>query len=407
MKKIKTVFNFILLSFLVQLILFNYLYSIPQNNLTKLKVVTELANVRAEPDIGSPVIHLAKQGTIMDVLGQEGPWYHIKIILEEEKSIEGYVHESLVKILQPVGSVEEKKESLKEHPKKIKVISEKKEETEIPKTIAEPQIKTFPHPSKFSQIDIHISGGINFASVGDLNEGAKGFIEYYQNKLNAEKTGEFRPLHLNTLFAGNVMIPLFPRFHLGIGAEYFYGEKKNLANFSQPASYNIETKPEIKILPIQLILSYQVIPELSINGGVEYILADCAYLYRITENDTWQEWSGKAGSNQIGGFMGLKFVHDLGRHLSLFIEASSRYAKIRNLKGEGTYKDPSGLEYKEKGYMYIYQGEVAHNKEQFPLVFIRDKTPSGYGVLNPEKASLDLSGFSLQAGLRIRFRLFK
>jgi len=389
-KKIKTVFNFILLSFLVQCILFNYLYSIPQNNLTKIKVVTELANVRAEPDIGSPVIHLAKQGTIMDVLGQEGPWYHIKVILEEEKIIEGYVHESLVKIIQPVDSVEEKKE-----------------ETEIPKTIAEPQVKTFPHPSKFSQIDIHISGGINFASAGDLNEGAKGFIEYYQNKLNAEKTGGFRPLHLNTLFAGNVMIPLVPRLHLGIGAEYFYGEKKNSANFSQPTSYNIETKPEIKILPIQIILSYQVIPELSIQGGVEYILADCAYLYKITENDTWQEWSGKADSNQIGGFMGLKFVHDLGSHLSLFIEASGRYAKIKNLKGEGTYKDSSGMEYKEKGYMYIYQGEVAHNKEQFPLVFIRDKTPSGYGVLNPEKASLDLSGFSLQAGLRIRFRLFK
>jgi hypothetical protein len=104
--------------------------------------------------------------------------------------------------------------------------------------------------------------------------------------------------------------------------------------------------------------------------------------------------------------MALGFVHDFTPHISVFIEASGRYAKIENLKGEDTHRDSSGFEYKENGHMYIYQGEVP-NKDSYSLLFIRDKEPSGYGVSNPEKAILDLSGLSIQAGLRIRFRFSK
>ena len=406
-KGMKRKYYFILLVFLVQSLLFSPPHGIPQGQVVKLEVVTELANIRAEPDIGSPIIHLASQGTTMDVLGQEGPWYHIRITLDDEKTIEGYVHESLVKKIRSTAPVTEEKEEEKP-PQKVgeKQIPVKKEKIITSKPVLKPSTKRVPGLPPVSQIHINISGGANYSLVGDINEGAEGFIDYYQSTLEAEKSGKFQPLHLNYIFGGEVSVPLGSGLHFGVGADYYFGKKETSVNFTPPVSFTIQTRPEIKVLPVRIFLSYHIRPEFYIKGGIEYIFTECSYLYRMTENDAWQEWNGKADSGQIGGYLGLGFVHDFGRFLSVFIEASGRYAVAKNLKGEGLYRDSTGLEYKEKGYMYIYQGEVL-NKDTFPLVFVRDKTPSGYGVSDPERASVDLSGLSLQAGFRIKFSLFK
>lgn len=383
---------------LTQFLLSNPVSDIPQNKIAELEVVTELANIRAEPDIGSPIIHLARQGDTMDLLGQEGPWYHIKITVDDQKIITGYVHESLVKKITTPVSLKEQTEII-EKPKKAKEeISEKKEEVERPPPPAKPKAKVTTYFPRTSQIHINISGGGNYSLVGDLNKGSKGFIEYYQNTLNQEKTGEFKPLHFNYIFGGDITIPLGHGLHIGIGADYFQGKNESLIHFPEA---DIKTKPEIEIIPIRAVLSYHITPEFYIKSGIEYILADCTYFYSITENDAWQKWSGKADARQLGGSLGLGFVHDLGRYFSLYIEASGRYAQIKNLKGENIQKNSADFEYKEKGYMYIYEGETP-NKETFPLLFIRDKTPSGYGVSNSEKATLNLSGISLQIGLRIK-----
>lgn len=392
MRRIKRTITFLSLIFLSQFLLSGPICGISQNKIVKLEVVTELANVRAEPDIGSPIIHLAKQGNTMDLLGQEGPWYHVRITIGDEKIIEGYVHESLVKKIQTSVSSEEQKETIEE-PKKVK--------KEIPEK--KPKVEKISYLPKISQIHINFSGGGNYSLVGDLNKGSKGFIDYYQNTLSQEKTGEFHPLHLNYLFGGEVSLPLGQGLHVGIGADYFYGKKESLINFTQT---DVKTRPEIEIIPIRAFVSYNIIPEFYIKAGAEYILAECTYFYRKTEDETWQEWKGEADASQLGGFLGIGFVHDLGRHLSLFIEASGRYAQVKNLKGENIQKDSTGFEYKEEGYMYIYDGETP-NKETFSLLFVRDNTPSGYGVSNPEKAKLNLSGLSLQIGLRIKFSLFQ
>ena len=403
MRGIKRILIFISLIFLSQYLTSSPIFNASQNKLIKLEVVTELANVRAEPDIGSPIIHLAKQGNTMDLLGQEGPWYHVKIIIDDEKTIQGYVHESLVRKIQTSVPSKEPKETTEKPKKEEKEETEKKQDQERPQSIAKPKVKKTSYLPRISQIHINLSGGGNYSVVGDLNKGSKGFIDYYQNTLNQEKTGEFHPLHLNYLLGGDVSLPLVQSLHVGIGADYLFGEKESLINLSQT---EIKTRPEIKIIPIRAFVSYHIIPEFYIKSGVEYIFADCHYFYRITENETWQEWRGKAKTTQLGGFLGLGFVHDLGRHISFFIEATGRYAPIKNLKGENIQTDSTGSEYKEEGYMYIYQGETP-NKDTFSLLFVRDKTPSGYGVSNPEKATLDLSGVSLQIGLRLKFSLFQ
>jgi len=89
-----------------------------QEKSTKLKVVAELANIRQRPDIGSIIIHQALQGMILESTGKEGEWYIVKIKSDEGDITFGYVHESLVNVLEQTPLVKPLEERIE--PEEIK-----------------------------------------------------------------------------------------------------------------------------------------------------------------------------------------------------------------------------------------------------------------------------------------------
>ena len=95
-----------------------------QESIPKLKVVTEMANVRLKPDIGSVIIHQVPQGKIIETTGKQGEWFLVKIEIEEGQEASGYVHESTVIVVE--GS-----------PPEIIPEPEKKEEITEPEKITE------------------------------------------------------------------------------------------------------------------------------------------------------------------------------------------------------------------------------------------------------------------------------
>ncbi len=68
--------------------------------LRKLKVVTEQANIRLKPSIGSIIIKQVPDGTILESTGQESEWYLIQLTPDELERVTGYVHESMVIIIE-------------------------------------------------------------------------------------------------------------------------------------------------------------------------------------------------------------------------------------------------------------------------------------------------------------------
>jgi len=52
--------------------------------LRKLKVVTEQANIRLKPSIGSIIIKQVPEGTILESTGQEGEWFLIQLTPESQ-----------------------------------------------------------------------------------------------------------------------------------------------------------------------------------------------------------------------------------------------------------------------------------------------------------------------------------
>jgi len=365
----------------------------------KLEVITEQANIREKPDIGSTIIRQVPRGTILESTKKTGEWYLVRLKVEEDQLLLGYVHESLVLRIEPVQK--KKEEVVLEEEEKPEEKVEKPEEEKIqivpPSTIA--PVAEEPSEKKFI---LSILGGGNYISGGDLNEGAEGFGEFYRNELQIEG-GEAKPLHLGYIFGAELSFPLTSYLFLGFGADYFRGIKESSAEHSETTPGNsFTTRPEIQVLPFRISFSYYPVPFLFLKGGVEYYFAKISYYYRFQEGEYWKEWEGKADSQGLGIMGALGMEWNLASHFSFFAEVTGRYAKINGFEGDDTSEDSVGFVYTEEGTLYFFK-VIGTNQETYSQLFIREKKPAEAWVTDPKEARVDLSGVALKAGFRIKF----
>jgi hypothetical protein len=361
----------------------------------KLRVVTELANIRLKPDIGSEIIHQALQGNILESTGKEGEWYIVKFKPDEGDVRYGYVHESLVIALEMpplIKPIEEKTEP------------EKTEKEEEKPATQQPIPATLPTPAPpKSIIELFFSGGGIFIDGGDLNSGAKGLADYRSYDLGIEGEGKVKPTHLSYVVGGELSFPISPHVMVGLGVDYFLSEKESRVEFEKGSSINtFTTRPKIQAVPLRFFISFHPIRSFYAKIGVEYYFAKCAYLYRFIEGENWWEWSGEAEGQDFGFLGGLGFDFALSSHFSFIVEAVGRYAEIKSFEGKDQYTESSGLASTEEGTLYSYQTKTPGG-ESFPLLFIREKIPSEAGVFDPKEAIIDFTGLSLKAGFKIKF----
>ena len=375
----------------------------------KLEVVTEQANIREKPDIGGAIVQQVSRGTILESTKKIGEWYLVRLKVEEDRLLLGYVHESLVlRIEPPVKEPEivEEEEVLEEEKKpemKNKIPEEKVEKTEQEKIPPAPPQSVIPaseEPLK-KKFMLSFFGGGNYISGGDLNEGAEGFAAFYRDELQVE--GKGKPLHLGYIIGAELSFPLSSRLFLGIGTDYLRGRKESSTEHSETLPGNsFTTRPEIQALPLRIAFSYYPADFLFIKGGVEYYFARISYFYSYQEGDYWKEWEGKADGQGLGiqGALGAEW--NLSSHVCLFAEMTGRYAKIKGFEGEDTSTDSEGFVYTEEGTLYSFQA-IGANQKAYPQLFIRQKKPTEAWVTDPQEARMDLSGAVLRLGFRIKF----
>jgi len=369
-----------------------------QENQVKLKVVSELANIRDSADIGSMIIFQALQGAVFTSLGKEEEWYQIKYIQDNGETINGYVHESLVTEIKPPAAEKEEEKPERKAEESVELKAAK-----APKTIIGEQ-KTGPQAiSKAPPFSISFSGGGNYVAGGDINKGAEGWANYNLDNLQVETLQNFKPVHLCYIFGGEISFPINEDLSFGIGADFLFGRKNSSFELSgvSPAT-SLTVRPEVQALPLRLFLSCSVLPQLYVKSGIEYFMAKCSYLYRSEEGEAWKEWKGDARSRGLGMMAGLGYTISINSNISLFIETSGRIAKLNNFEGTDTFKDSEGQEYTEEGSLYIFEDQISKDAS-YPILFIRDKKPSEAGVSNPKKATIDFSGVSLKVGIKFRF----
>jgi len=383
--------------------------SLAQESSLKLKVVTDQANIRKEPDIGSPIIHVAPQGAVLEGESQEGEWYRVRFISDRGQATTGFVHESLVIVTSRLPEVKPPAE-----PPPVKKLPPEQPATEVPpppvaKTPpAQEQRTVTPEPpsgtaAQRPQLRLSLWGGLSYRSVGDLNTGAQGLADYYADVLASPGDTGINPLHLAYLFGGEFQGELLPRLFLGIGLDYLRGSRESgifYAGSGDQATYT--TRPEIRALPLRLTVSYFVHPRLYFKAGLEYYLAQARYSYRLEQGDSWEEWQGKASSRGFGLMGGIGLETDISPGVGFFAEITGHLAKLSDFEGTDIHSRSGESTTEEDGMLYIYQGHVTP-QISYPLVYIRERKPAEAGVSDAQLASVDFSGMVLRVGFSFRF----
>lgn len=395
----------------------------------KIKVVSELANVRLRPDIGSIIIQQFPKGAILECTGKEGEWFRIKFQVDEEQGLKGYVHESLVEQIEgepfPQEIVKQAKEEsdkstlktikdreqknktlpLKKTPPETKVKEKETSREKVPPQIPSPVKPKLPvklAPSQ-ARVSAFLSGGGHFSSIGDLNRGSQGLANYYSDLLGIKAKGAVSGLKLVHQVGAEFLLPLSSKLSFLIGADYFYGQRESLVDLTAGTVLQSYTaRPLVKAFPVRVGLAYFPFSGFYAKAGVEFILVNCQYFYRFVSGEFWRQWEGDANSQGLGFMGGIGVILPIGSVLGLFVEVDGRYAHIGGFEGTDVFTDSDGLKANESGKLFIYQAKISGSKT-YSLLFVRDKVPTEAGVADVREASLNLNGLTLKAGLKIRF----
>ena len=270
--------------------------------------------------------------------------------------------------------------------------------------------------SRYSPLALRLFGGFSQVEAGDINNGLDGnyeWLKFYSAYGWGTVTGSYNPLHNGYHAGADLIFQINRNVGIGIGTGYMRFSKSSLATWSfGTEDAKLSGTPTLSAVPIRLGL-FLTVPlanwiNLTINGGVAAFAAlklDSRQRFDYSDGD-WTEMSlsasKKAAIDNLGfeGSLGLEFM--ISRNTGFFVEVLGRYARLKNfdkatMSDRYQWGDVETIE--GRLYLEIYryaQGDLS--------TFTVEETPPvsdpPYAVFTEPK--IDLSGFSLQAGLRIR-----
>jgi len=255
------------------------------------------------------------------------------------------------------------------------------------------------------ELNINLMVGYRFMNVGDLNTYLKSYDKFL-TETSSYQGGQINTLHDFPEAGLAVSWDLSSQWAIEAELDFLSKKKESSFDFTEDVlpypyyrEYYIEQK--IKVWPLTLRGRYLVLSgpklQLSLNLGLTYSISKC-YL-SVWESSPLMPppvlYSVKShGPGLIGG-IGLE--HKLNSFLALIVEAQGRYSKLRKLKGttSGAVEDGEGA---------LYIGEKYNSQyDRFePCLITSSSMPASDEFRNMRKAALDLSGFSLKLGFRIR-----
>ncbi|MBN2266115.1 MAG: outer membrane beta-barrel protein, partial [Candidatus Aminicenantes bacterium] len=272
-------------------------------------------------------------------------------------------------------------------------------------------------PERASRFSVRLYGGLSRVAAGDVNDGSDGYfelLEVYDALGFGTAEGGYSPLHWGANFGADFVFQLTPCLGVGLGAGYMRAaEDSEMILTNETESIALDAKPVLTAVPIRLglFLNVPVAPKIKFTadaGATYYAGFKFVASQRITFDGTdWMEMSvtgkrsGLADNLGFQGGLGLEF--EVSPTMGFFVEAVGRYAKLKNFDSVTTQEvDSDGGSDSDEGKLYIVTYTFVDGS--YSLFTIEDTPP----VDDPpgevyREPKFDLSGFSLQAGIRIRF----
>ena len=285
------------------------------------------------------------------------------------------------------------------------------------------------------KLSIKLTGGLRYINVGDINNHIESFDNYMSSHLSFYEGGKMGKINnYGPDLEGELRLDISSKFAVGVGIGYISG--KNESNFQTVGAFPFDqlfipeigpsyalfefvVESKVETIPIKLGIYYTIPLGSRINiflkSGLDYYFSKC-FIYKYNEIISldravlipeFYEISNKYDmrGNGLGFNGGLGFEYKISNVLAIVLEIQRRYAKIKNLKGKWIYSNTFTLEQGEdEGILYIGKKNMEDEgfSDNYPDLVVSPSKPSGAKILNAKEATLDLSGFSLRVGIRIK-----
>jgi hypothetical protein len=355
----------------------------------KVKVTAEQANLREKPDIGSAIVQQIPEGTVLEADKKEGEWFFVRYTLEDGGVIGGYIHESLVVVIEQAAAPEPARRT--------------PERETSPKPYASATGKASWRSAPASFLEFSLSGGAGWTAPRDLNDGAQGFADTNGAFLELPASGPVDALHLATLVGLELSYRVSPWLSLGLGVDYFWGANWGRVGFTDGVfSETLDTRPSVSAVPVKFGVRFYPGKGFYIRGSLGLYFVKAGYLYRLERGDNWQEWKGSATAHCFGAEAAFGGDWKVGANTFFFAEAGFRMASLSGLSGQDIFRNSDGDTLTEQGTLYYFRKEGADSR-LYPQLFIGESKLAEEGVVDSRRAGINLSGMAVRAWFRYRF----
>jgi opacity protein-like surface antigen len=249
-----------------------------------------------------------------------------------------------------------------------------------------------------AQLSFKLTGGINWMSGSDYNDGVKGVHDYYVANY-PPVTGTFQSLGNALKFQGEAILMFTPDIGVGIGGGYTQIKKSDTVTYTLIGYPDAITySPNFSVVPLFLNFHYFVpagsMLDIDLYAGPALYLTSLKW----TDSDVYALWNthnafsskGTAFGFQAGAGLDIK----LGSSLAVVLDASYHFGKVSEVKGTRTSTGTVLIWPFNNSYpnTYLWSSTLGG----YPVISLNDVQPDG-----GRKAALDLSGIALMAGIKI------
>jgi len=263
----------------------------------------------------------------------------------------------------------------------------------------------------FPAVSVKLTGGAVFLFGNDYTAGVRG--TYDSLKANYENvTGSPRSLTFGTLGAAEVIIPLDEMLSLGVGAGVIQASADKEFGYSWWTYAGTESfAPRLTLVPVTINMHY--LRPLGKALDVDVFAGAGAYLMRFrSESRSTSSFFGydvrKTFSAQEAIFglqLGIALELRLFPHAALVLQSEGRVAKSKYVKGDWTVEESWLLGSRRSegtdALFWAYSKTDAagtYRQAEFSVA-----EPSDAAYENVRKGTLDISGISASAGIKISF----
>ncbi len=261
-------------------------------------------------------------------------------------------------------------------------------------------------------VSLKLKGGGFYVAASEFNAGLQGVRDLAVAA--AFYTGDYRPLHFGTQIGAEIIVDLGGGFGLGLGVDLQRASRESALEFASPLFSESDTiAPRITAVPLALNLhrEWRIGRSFSFDAyaGIAYTWATIHQEYRTVSDffDYRQTDSFTARKSAFGGQAGVSLEFEIARHVGLFVQAEGRLSTLTDLRGDRTISGSYflGPVPEETSPAYLWAYTLTVSAKAFPQLAVSLAAPTawtGETIGDVRKATFDLGGAAISAGIRIR-----